>query len=89
MPRISIPVILCLLPSLGCAPEERPQTPADDPAITADSRWLMSVLAADSLEGRRAGSEGSRIAARLIEHEVEEALEERGALSQAPDRVGA
>ncbi len=33
----------------------------------------MSVLAADSLEGRRAGSEGSRIAARLIAEQFERA----------------
>ncbi len=32
---------------------------------------MMSVLAADSLEGRRAGSEGSRIAARLIAEQFE------------------
>jgi len=65
----SIPFFLGVLLFLGCAPEER--TPTPEPAPTADARWLMSVLAADSLEGRRAGSEGSRIAARLIAEQFE------------------
>ena len=69
--RRSIPVCLCLLLFVGCAPEERPPTP--EPAPTADARWLISVLAADSLEGRRAGSEGARIAARLIAEQFDRA----------------
>ena len=51
----------------------------------------MSVLAADSLEGRRAGSEGSRIAARLIAGQFEaaglEAAGDSGFFQRVPLRV--
>ena len=51
----------------------------------------MSVLAADSLEGRRAGSEGSRIAARLIAEQFElaglEAAGDSGFFQRVPLRV--
>ena len=91
MPRCSIPVYLCLLLFVGCAPEERPPTPAENATITADSRWLISALAADSLQGRRAGSEGSRIAARLIAEQFEraglEATGDSGFFQRVPLRV--
>ena len=90
-PRSSIPVCLCLLLFLGCAPEEQSPTPDPNPPATADARWLISVLAADSLEGRRAGSEGSRIAARLIAEQFElaglEAAGDSGFFQRVPLRV--
>jgi hypothetical protein len=91
IPRRSIPVCLCLLLFVGCAPEERSPTPDPNPPATADARWLISVLAADSLEGRRAGSEGSRIAARLIAEQFElaglEAAGDSGYLQRIPLRI--
>ena len=91
IPRRSIPVCLCLLLFIGCAPEERSPTPDPNPPVTADARWLISVLAADSLEGRRAGSEGSRIAARLIAEQFElaglEAAGDSGYLQRIPLRI--
>ncbi|MBK5098816.1 MAG: M20/M25/M40 family metallo-hydrolase [Gemmatimonadetes bacterium] len=51
----------------------------------------MSVLAADSLEGRRAGSEGSRIAGRLIAEQFElaglEAVGDSGFFQRVPLRL--
>ena len=89
--RRSIPVCLCLLLFVGCAPEERSPTPDPNPPATADSRWLISVLAADSLEGRRAGSEGSRIAARLIAEQFKlaglEAAGDSGYFQRIPLRI--
>ena len=87
----SIPFFLGVLLFLGCAPEEPSPTPEPGPAPTADARWLMSVLAADSLEGRRAGSEGSRIAARMIAEQFElaglEAAGDSGFFQRVPLRL--
>ena len=90
-PRTSIQVVLCVLLLTGCV-SEVPAPARDEAAATAaDVRSIISVLAADSLEGRRAGSAGSRLAARLIAEQFElaglEAAGDSGYFQRIPLRI--
>jgi hypothetical protein len=91
IPRSSISLFLGDLLFPGCAPDERSQTPDPEPAPIVDALGLISVLAADSLQGRRAGSAGSRLAARLIAEQFElaglEAVGDSGFFQRVPLRV--
>jgi hypothetical protein len=60
-------VLACLIGVGGCSSPE--PKPAEN--VTFGTRSLLEVLAADSLEGRRAGSEGARTAARVIATQFE------------------
>lgn len=90
-PRTSIQVFLCVLLLTGCVSEVPAPAQDEDPAAAADAQWLISVLAADSLEGRRAASEGARIAARLIAEQYElaglEAAGDSGYFQRIPLRL--
>jgi hypothetical protein len=89
--RVSIQVVLCVLLIAGCVSERPAPEPEQTSATAADAQWLISVLAADSLEGRRSGSDGSRIAAELITEQFElaglEAAGDSGYFQRIPLRI--
>lgn len=91
MSRTLPTVMLCSLLFTGCAPEQHGPDPETGASPTAGVRWLMSVLASDSLAGRRAGTEGSRAAAGWIAGQFEQiglgAAGDSGFFQRVPLRV--
>ena len=85
--RMSWAMLAFLLGVGGCSSPE--PTPAENVAL--GTRSLLEVLAADSLEGRRAGSEGARTAARVIATQFElaglEAAGDSGFFQRIPVRI--
>lgn len=73
--RLRLPLTALVLCILVAAPAARAQGPATaregrTPVRVDDLRATLSVLAADSLEGRRTGTRGAAIAARFIADEM-------------------
>ena len=66
MPRIGKAFAVALLATMGCAAVARVRGTQDADVRPEEVRTVLSVLAADSMEGRNTGREGSMKAARYI-----------------------